>query len=574
MTPSFSEQGSTSSEMIGYFIKRYPAQVLLCLVGLITAGIAEGLGTAAILPLLGQMTKNEAGLPPPFDTIYAQLFSLLGLSPSISASLLLIGVLLLFKIVLIYFIMIYIAKLSSLVGADLRSQIITAFVQAKWHYFAKQSAGVSANALGQEVNRARNAILITCQIFAALVQALIYTIFALMLSWQSMIVGAVIGMGSILSLHWIVKRTRHASRERTSVTAAMTARLVDSLKNMKTLKAMNAEKRGAALLMHDTDFLRRNDIRLTALKQGMTALQEATKLIALLAMLFVFLNFWDMEIEQVITLGVILLRMIQHTGGIQNGYQRLVSTAPSFDHVRAIVSEAESMRDHSGGKKQVALAQHIWMKNLDVGYGDTIVLKNISIKINSGDFICLQGPSGEGKTTLLDIICGLTRPLSGEFNVDGEPLAEIDTGSWRENIGYVAQELLLFHDTLEANVTLGDASISAEEVRSALERAGAAEFVNKLPEGVKTIVGEGGSRLSGGQRQRIALARALVREPRLLILDEVTASLDPATEKEVCITLCNLKGKITIIAATHQPALMEAADSVYRVENRTVSLVT
>src|SRR5690606_21587447 len=150
-----------------------------------------------------------------------------------------------------------------------------------------------------------------------------------------------------------------------------------------------------------------------------------------------------------------------------------------------------------------------------------------------GKLTTLIGPSGAGKTTLSDVLLGLVRPRSGQILVDGVPLEELNLEQWRELVGYVPQELFLFHDTVMNNVTLGDPHITPEEVREALEAAGAWSFVEQLPQGMDTVVGERGTLLSGGQRQRISIARALVRKPKLLLLDEVTSALDPATEAEI-----------------------------------------
>jgi ATP-binding cassette, subfamily C, bacterial len=125
--------------------------------------------------------------------------------------------------------------------------------------------------------------------------------------------------------------------------------------------------------------------------------------------------------------------------------------------------------------------------------------------------------------------------------------------------------MFLFHDTLYNNLTVGDESVPESDVRDALAAAGALDFVERLPDGLQSVMGERGARLSGGQRQRIAIARALVRKPRLLILDEVTTSLDPATEASICDTLRGLRGKVTILAVSHQPAIMAAADIVYTI---------
>jgi ATP-binding cassette subfamily C protein len=156
--------------------------------------------------------------------------------------------------------------------------------------------------------------------------------------------------------------------------------------------------------------------------------------------------------------------------------------------------------------------------------------------------------------------------------VDGRDLGNLSMVSWRASIGYVAQEIGLLHESVFTNVTLDDPRFGEAEVEEALRMAGAWGFVETLENGLHTTVGERGSRLSGGQRQRIALARALVRRPRLLILDEITASLDPDSEQEICRTLATLRGKTTVLAISHQKALKSMADSVFRFERGRVTV--
>jgi ATP-binding cassette, subfamily C, bacterial len=157
--------------------------------------------------------------------------------------------------------------------------------------------------------------------------------------------------------------------------------------------------------------------------------------------------------------------------------------------------------------------------------------------------------------------------------VDGEPLDDIELAAWRRTIGYVPQDNLLLHDTVLANITLGEQSVTEADVAWALQGAGAAEFVAGFPEGLNTVVGERGARLSGGQRQRIMIARALAHRPALLVLDEATSALDSGSEAEICDTLAGLKGQLTILAVTHQSALREIGDVVYYVANGTVSVM-
>jgi ATP-binding cassette subfamily C protein len=195
---------------------------------------------------------------------------------------------------------------------------------------------------------------------------------------------------------------------------------------------------------------------------------------------------------------------------------------------------------------------------------DTVVLENLNLSVPRGSFTAFIGESGTGKTTAIDLITGLTRPDAGDVYIDGVPMAEIDLRLWRNFIGYVPQEIMMLHDSIAKNVSMGDPEITPAQIEQALRDAGAWEFVSTLPEGTEYLVGERGSRLSGGQRQRIAIARALVHGAELLILDEATASLDPENESAVWTAIERLRGRRTVIAISHQPALMRYADRIYR----------
>ena len=185
----------------------------------------------------------------------------------------------------------------------------------------------------------------------------------------------------------------------------------------------------------------------------------------------------------------------------------------------------------------------------------------------------LVGASGAGKTTVVDLIIGLLRPQKGEIWIDELSLAHVDLKRWRSMIGYVPQETLLLHDSVFNNITLGDPDLGPESVENALRAAGALEFVEAMPQGMHSIVGERGGKLSGGQRQRIAIARALVHQPQLLILDEATSALDPDSESTIGRTLQKLRGALTIIAISHQQTLIQSADRAYCIENGQALLV-
>ena len=193
-------------------------------------------------------------------------------------------------------------------------------------------------------------------------------------------------------------------------------------------------------------------------------------------------------------------------------------------------------------------------------------LRGVTITLEPGEFTALSGPSGAGKSTLADLLLGLLRPSNGEVLVDGAPLDHSNLRRWRASCAVVPEVPYLFHDTVRANLAWPGRDLDPGRLRAALEAAAAAEFVTRLPRGLDTMVGERGGRLSGGERQRIALARALLREPTLLVLDEATGALDAATESRIVESLRALASRMTIFAVTHRRPLLDGAHRVLRLE--------
>lgn len=219
-------------------------------------------------------------------------------------------------------------------------------------------------------------------------------------------------------------------------------------------------------------------------------------------------------------------------------------------------------QNFSGFSREIAF-EHVYLHYEGAA---TPALHNLSLNIPKGATVALVGGSGAGKSSIIDLLIGLYSPSQGAIKIDGTNLDQYEIGSWREKLGVVSQDVFIFNETIEENIRFGRLTASAEQIVFAAQNAGADSFIRALPQGYQTIVGERGYRLSGGERQRIALARALIRDPELLILDEATSQLDSHSELLIQETITRYHGNKTLVIVAHRLSTIQHADCIYVVE--------
>jgi len=552
------------------FFRAYPGQTVIMLIALLLAGVAEGIGLSALLPLLNIASQGAGGPASQneFERIVTETLHNLGFSPSIGVLLVVIVAGATIKSLLLLLAQRQVGYTAAQVATDLRLEMIRTVLRSKWEFFVHQPVGRLSNSLATEAQRSADSFINGATVLTLLFQALIYGAVALAVSWTATLVSLGAGAVVVGISHFLVRMARKAGRRQTKLLTALLARLTDTLQSVKPLKAMAREHLADTVLGETTSRLNRALRKQVFSAAALNAAQEEMFAIVIATGMFVALVRYNMPFAQVMVLVFVLGKMLSQVGKVQKQYQKMVLGESAFWSMKAAIREASEAEEHLGSGARPTLQQAIALDKVTFAYeARHPVLRDLSLQIPAGKLTTLIGPSGSGKTTIIDLVTGLLRPQAGSVRLDGVPLSELDLKAWRRMIGYVPQETLLLHASVLENVTLGDPDLSEEDAIRALQSADAWDFVAGMAQGIHSTVGERGAKLSGGQRQRIVIARALVHQPALLILDEATSALDPASEKAIGETMHHLRGSLTILAISHQTALVNTADCVYRLEN-------
>lgn len=524
------------------------------------AGVSEGLGVATLIPML-ESVQSTPGDQSAVGAAFDNLIRGVGLEPTLPLLLVLICGAILAKAVFRWFAMLQVGYTVAGVGADLRLRFVHALMGARWDYFGKRPIGALAQSLNNEVQGATAGYRQACEIIAASFPILAYLTYAMAVSWRVSLAALVAGGILLVFLRRFLQSARVASRAQVESAQALAGRIVGIIQGLKPVRAMAKEERVLPLIHRDVEEFRQAQVRGIQAREHMVVFQEPAITALLAVAIYVLSVFSGQPLSSLIVLAFVFYRLLTHINTVQKQYQMLVVSESSFASLMRQIDAAERSRERVGDGVAVGpLEIAITVDSVGFAYDTaTPVLRDVTLSVPAGDFVAIIGESGSGKTTLMDLIVGLRTPDSGRILIDGTDLQEVDLLTWRRQIGYVPQEMLLLNDTVAGNVTLGDPELTEADVERALRLAGAWEFVQRLPKGLESPMGEQGALFSGGQRQRIAIARALVTRPSVLILDEVTTALDPETEREICQTLAGLAGEVTILAISHQRAIQEVA---------------
>ena len=541
------------------------------LIAMLFAGLAEGFGLSAMLPLLsvaiGNPASGSTAASPAVERMINQGLQVLGIPPTLEVLIVVVFCAIILKSALFLLAKKQVGFTVAQVATDLRLELLRALLASHWSFHLRQPVGTLANTMISEAGRTSKAYLSGATMIIFIIQVVILVIVAFLVSWQATL--AALGGGILIFyiLRRLIRKAQRAGERQTKVLRTLVGQLVDSLQSIKPLKAMALENLAESVLARETNKLNKALRKQVLSKEYLRAFSEPLRFVFLLLGLYAALLYLKLPVATLMVFVFLIGRILQQLSKVQDEYQKMVTFQSAYYALKNKIKEAQADREGDFGDLVPVLEKGLRLNHITFGYENRQVLRDASFVFPAGEITAIVGPSGSGKTTVADLVIGLMRPQKGEILIDDTPLEQLDVQKWRRKIGYVPQESWLLHDTVLNNVTLGDPDLTEEDAVAALEAAGAWEFVQAMPNGIISTVGERGGKISGGQRQRIAIARALVHNPRLLILDEATTALDPKNEMAICNTLRDLRGRLTILAISHQPAVLEVADQAYKLQN-------
>ncbi|MFO1036859.1 MAG: ABC transporter ATP-binding protein [Geminicoccaceae bacterium] len=544
------------------------------IVGTFFAGVLDLIGITMIIPLIAsasQTKENTKGIVIAMQNAFAKI----GVPFEASAIVIIIVVGMILKGLVQLVVTKYVGETVAEVSRQMQLRLIRSLLAARWNYFMRQSVGRLAFATGPEASAAGECFQHVTSLIAGILQSCLFLLVAALISWELLALVLLVAVVMFVSFGSLVQRGRALSKTQRALMRQNSAKFTDAMIGIKPIRAMGRSDRFVRLFEDDIDQLASTTRSRILSGEFAADLQEPIIGVLVAVGLFVALNNLALPLHDVVIMAILLVRTINSLLPLQRIAQKFIQTYDQYKTLNELLQATEEARELTNGTVRASLRREIRLEKVSFAYDQKRVLTDLDMVIARGKITTIAGPSGVGKSTIVDLVLGLQLPDAGRITIDDIDLREVDLRDWRKRIGYVPQEVSLFHDTVFNNVALWEEGITDEDVIEALKKAGAWKFVERMPQQLESIVGERGLKISGGQRQRISLARGLLHRPDLLVLDEATTGLDPVTETAICEEirgLCDRDG-LTVLAVSHQPTWQQVADVLYRIEDGAAVLV-
>jgi subfamily B ATP-binding cassette protein MsbA len=453
----------------------------------------------------------------------------------------------------------------------LRIQIFEQLQALSLSYFATTKSGELINTITTEIERIKYTFNGVAFLLTRSLTTIIYLASMLLLSWQLTLISMMLFSLLIVGLSTLNGKVREASFEISAANGQFTSTAIEFINGIRTVQAFATQDFERKRYYNATSNLVSTSIKVvrrTAIVKPLAEGLGTTILIGMIATAFtVFVTKGALQVGSLLTFFFVLFRLVPILQDINGARASLASLQGAVENIKQLLRTDNKKYFQNGNIEFVGLKRSIDLVSVDFAYdASNWVLNNITLTIERGQMTALVGASGAGKTTLADLIPRFYDPTEGEVLIDGVDLRQIEINSLRRKLAVVSQDTFIFNTSVRNNIAYGTERASEAAIQEAARQANALEFIQEMPEGFDTQLGDRGVRLSGGQRQRLAIARALLRNPDILILDEATSALDSVSEGLIQESLEKLSVGRTVIAIAHRLSTIAKADKVVVLE--------
>ena len=537
----------------------------------VATALAQVFGITLLLPLL--RASQSGGDPEDMGTAEQYLQAMLetmGIADSMVGILAFIAIVFVGKGALQFAKGGYQGYLQAQLLRELKTKLFDAYSGMDYRYYIRQNAGHFINVINQQVNRFFASFNNFIGFTSKTVNTATYFGAAFTIAWRFALMALGVGALLLFLFKYLNRYVRRLSRKRSAEMSTLNKLLVQSLQGFKYIVSTGQTSHLRSGVVDSVDRLTGYIFRQRMAKAFTGALREPVSVLLVVSLIAVQVAVFNDPIAPIFVALLLFHRGMQAVISVQSGWQKTMDRIGSVEMVDDEFDAVLANQEQSGTRRLDSHREGIELRNVHFAYNeeDGDVLRDINVDIPANTSVALVGESGAGKSTLVDLLTLMLKPRTGTVTIDGVPHDEVDLASWRDQIGYVSQETVVFDDTVANNISLWQGDVEEdpalrERVIHAAERAHADHFIRDLPNGYQTVVGDRGVRLSGGQRQRLFVARELFKQPNLLLLDEATSDLDTASEQHIQDSIDALKGETTVVIIAHRLSTVKNADRVY-----------
>jgi ABC-type multidrug transport system fused ATPase/permease subunit len=551
-----------------FFYKYIGYRMWIALMLSIMVGLLDGFGLAMFIPMLDLVSGSDVQI----QTVnlgklafIMDFFRSLGMSLTLTALLLIMLFFFSFK-GLLNFIMQYLSmQYRQLFIRKIRFQQISALAACNYEAYTSFDSGKVQSSMTGEVSKVVSAYTNFVKLLNQTIILIIYLILAFLASTQFAFIMLTGAFFINLAMQRFFKSTKQLSRKRTKLGHLFQLQLIQFVDKFKYLKATGLSIPYSKRLEEIANATERNNAQSGVIGIFINAIREPLVLSIVVVAILVQVRFLDANLSAVLLSLLLFYRALNAALVLQSAWNDFLGNAGSLENVQEFNATLEAARETSQGLLFSGFQNSIELQNIYFSYGNRLVLQNITLEIPKNEVVAFIGESGAGKTTLMNIICGLIKPSRGIVSIDKVPLSEYSITTYQRRIGYITQEPAIFNASIFDNVSFwDDPSVeNREKCSHALALAHMSDYIISLPGGLDTLLGTNGINLSGGQKQRIAIARELYKDVDILCLDEATSSLDRESEAAIQENIKSLKGKYTLVIIAHRLSTIRMADTIY-----------